>query len=181
MKFSALTINGAFCIESEALADERGFFARVFCQNEFQKMGLAHEIRQTSLSFNKTAGTVRGMHYQKAPAEEAKIITCAQGSLFDVLLDLRHGSPTFGQWTGVTLEAKSGVMVYVPKGCAHGFQTLEDDTAVYYQMFEFFNPALAAGVRYDDKRFGIRWPSPVAVISDKDRSYPDFQPEAALR
>ena len=175
MKFAETKIPGAFRILPEMIEDERGGFGRLFCQSVFRERKLPGEIRQTSLSRNSKAGTLRGMHYQRAPAQEAKIVSCLRGRLYDVILDLRPASPAFGKWESHQLDASEGVMLYIPEGCAHGFQTLTDHTEVYYQMFEFFRPELAAGVRYNDARFAIHWPLPVSVISEKDLSYDDFE------
>jgi len=174
MIFTRTGIEGAYIIEPEPLADERGFFARSFCREEFLKNGLESRIVQCNISSNKRSGTLRGMHYQIPPFEEAKIVSCIRGSIYDVVLDLRRGSSTYRRWSGVELSENNYTMVYIPKGCAHGFLTLEDDCVVYYQMTEFFHPECARGVRWDDPAFGITWPHPAEIISEKDQSYPDY-------
>ncbi len=174
MKFEELKIPGVFRIQIEQTEDERGSFGRCFCEQEFRKWGLRSRVRQSNVSFNEKAGTLRGMHFQRLPKEEAKLVSCPQGALFDVVLDLRSSSPSFCEWVGVEISEENASMVYVPEGCAHGFQTLRDGTSVFYQLFESYDPALSSGVRYDDPCFGIRWPLPVAVVSSKDLAYPDF-------
>lgn len=174
MIFTRMGIEGAYIIEPEPLTDERGFFARSFCKEEFQRNGLESRIVQCNISSSKRAGTLRGMHYQIPPFEEAKIVSCIRGSIYDVVLDLRKGSSTYRRWSGMELSENNYTMVYVPKGCAHGFLTLEDDCVVYYQMTEFFHPEYARGVRWDDLAFGITWPHPAEIISEKDQNYPDY-------
>lgn len=174
MKFVATPLVGVYVIEVEPLADERGFFARTWCEQEFREHGLNPALAQCSISFNKRRGTVRGMHYQAEPHEETKLVRCVRGAMYDVLVDLRRDSASFMQWYGAVLNADNRRMLYVPSGVAHGFQTLEDDTEVSYQISEFFHPESARGVRWDDPAFGITWPEAVSVISERDRSYPDF-------
>ncbi|MDE3110641.1 MAG: dTDP-4-dehydrorhamnose 3,5-epimerase [Acidobacteriota bacterium] len=154
--------------------DERGFFARTWCRNEFASHGLNSSVAQCNTSFNKRKGTLRGIHFQIAPSAEAKLVRCIRGAIYDVVLDLRPESKTLGQWIGVVLTAENRRAVYVPEGCGHGFLTLEDDTEVFYIMSEFYNPDCARGVRWNDPKFGITWPGKVEVISDRDRRYPDF-------
>jgi dTDP-4-dehydrorhamnose 3,5-epimerase len=168
-------IPGAFSIQIEPLGDERGFFARSWCQREFEANGLDGRIVQCNISFNTRKGTLRGMHYQAAPFEEAKLVRCTRGAIYDVVVDLRPGSPTFRRWVGFTLTALNREMVYIPKGCAHGFLTLEDETEVFYQMSQFYHPESARGVRWNDPAFNIVWPGAVEVISERDRTYPDFR------
>ena len=175
MIFTETTLKGAFVIELERLGDERGFFARSWCQKEFEAHGLNPRLVQCNISFNKKRGTLRGMHYQAAPHEEAKLVRCTMGSIYDVIIDLRPGSPTFKQHLSVFLGSSNQKMLYIPEGFAHGFLTLEDNTEVFYQMSEFFAPDHAQGFRWNDPAFGIQWPSDVKVISDRDRSYPDFK------
>lgn len=175
MEFLKTKLPGVFEIRIEAKPDERGFFARTWCRTEFEAQGLAGNLVQCSLSFNKRKGTLRGMHYQIGPYEEAKLIRCTQGAIYDVVLDLRPRSPAFKDWIGVELTAGKRNMMYVPQGCAHGFLTLEDQSEVIYQMSEFQNPESARGVRWDDPAFQIKWPAKVEVISERDRTYPDFQ------
>jgi dTDP-4-dehydrorhamnose 3,5-epimerase len=168
-------LTGAFVIEPEPIMDERGLFSRTFCQHEFEALGLDSDLRQCSISFNHRRGTLRGMHYQAAPHEEAKLVRCTRGAIHDVLLDLRASSPTSRHWLAVRLSADNRRMVYIPRGFAHGFQTLVDDTEVAYQMSEFYHPESARGLRWNDPRFAIEWPLADAIISARDRSYPDFE------
>ncbi len=174
MIFTGTGIEGVYIIEPEPFTDERGFFARSFCREEFLKNGLDTEFVQCNISYNKQSETLRGMHYQIPPFEEAKIVSCTRGSIYDVVLDLRRGSSTYRQWFGAKLSERNYKMLYVPKGCAHGFLTLDDDCVVYYQMTEFFHPECARGVRWDDPAFGIAWPHPAKIISEKDQNYPDY-------
>lgn len=175
MIFHETKLPGAFEICIEPRADERGFFARTWCEQEFKDHGLNPQLAQCSVSFNVRQGTLRGMHYQAAPYPESKVVRCTRGSLYDVVVDLRPQSTTFRQWIAVTLTAEKRNMVYVPEGCAHGFLTLEDDTEIFYQISEFFKPELSRGVRWDDPALRIVWPGPARVISERDRTYPDFQ------
>lgn len=175
MIFHGTKIAGAFEICPEFLNDERGFFARVWCQREFEAHGLAGRFVQCNTSYSKAKGTLRGMHYQEAPFAEDKLVRCTSGAIYDVVLDLRADSPTFKQWIAVTLTSEQRNMVYVPRGCAHGFLTLEDETEVFYQMSEFYNSDASRGVRWDDPAFGITWPESVRVISGRDRNYADFK------
>jgi len=175
MKFQATKIAEVFEIHVEPRRDERGFFARTWCRKEFEEHGLESTLVQCSISFNARKGTLRGMHYQAAPFGESKLVRCTKGSICDVVLDLRPQSPTFKEWIAVTLTAESRTMVYVPKGCAHGFLTLQDETEVFYQMSEVYNAESGRGVRWNDPSFGIAWPEKVEVISDRDRNYPDFK------
>lgn len=175
MIFAETKLKGAYIIEPERLEDERGFFARTFCQEEFAAHGLRTRFVQCSISFNKKKGTLRGMHYQVAPHEEAKLVRCTMGAIYDVIIDLRPGSPTFTQWVAVELTAQNRKMLYIPEGLAHGFQTLEDDTEVFYQMSEFYHPECARGVRWDDPVFGIKWPKiHHRIVSEIDQRYADF-------
>jgi len=175
MKFDETKIWGAFQIGIEPIKDERGFFARAWCRNEFGASKLESNLAQCSISYNIRKGTLRGMHYQVAPFEEVKLVRCTKGSIYDVVLDLRPQSPTYRKWVGVLLTAEKRNMVYIPKGCAHGFLTLEDDTEVFYQMSEVYDAASARGFRWNDPAFGITWPEKVEVISERDRTYPDFR------
>ena len=174
MKFHSLSVAGAFLIEPQRLEDGRGFFARVFCHDEFVAHGLNPRVVQSSISYNRRRGTLRGMHYQTAPHEEAKLVRCTRGRAYDVVLDLRSGSPTHGRWAAAEIRAEDQRMVYVPEGCAHGFQTLEDDTELFYQMSEFFHPECGAGVRWDDPAFGIAWPIADPTVSERDRGYAPY-------
>jgi dTDP-4-dehydrorhamnose 3,5-epimerase len=181
MIFQETRLPGVFEIYPERKADERGFFDRCWCEKEFQSHGLDPRLAQCSVSFNLRKGTLRGMHYQEAPYRECKLIRCTQGALYDIILDLRPDSPTFKQWTSMVLTAENRGMIYAPKGCAHGFLTLEDETEVFYQISEFYSPESARGVRWNDPAFGIFWPIPVQVIAERDRSYADFEPTYALQ
>ncbi len=174
MTFHETKLKGVFEIHLERKPDERGFFARSWCQKEFESNGLNPKLVQCSISFNARRGTLRGMHYQVAPYQEAKLIRCTSGGIYDVVVDLRPDSVTFKNWIAVVLTAANHHMVYVPEGCGHGFLTLEDDTEVFYQMSEFYNSEAARGVRWNDPAFGISWPEEVKVISERDRTYADF-------
>jgi dTDP-4-dehydrorhamnose 3,5-epimerase len=165
-------LKGAFIIEPERLEDERGFLARTFCAKEFKDMGLDHKLAQSTIVYNKIKGTLRGMHYQASPYPEAKLVRCTKGAIYDVIVDLRPRSPTLMMWLGIELTETNRKMLYVPAGFAHGYQTLEDETEVFYQMSEFFHSECARGVRWDDPAFRILWPLAVSVISEKDKSYP---------
>lgn len=175
MIFMETPVVGAFVVDLEPIEDRRGCFARAFCSREFAEHGLGLRVVQCNLSSNRKKGTVRGMHYQVAPHEEAKLVRCTRGSIYDVVLDLRRNSPTYGRWHAVELNRRNHRMLYVPRGCAHGFQTLKDDTEVFYQVSAFYSSESARCVRWDDPAFGIRWPLEAAVISDKDRDCPDFE------
>lgn len=172
MKFTETKLRGAFVVEVEPQADARGLFARTFCAREFQARGLATSFVQCSVSQNLKRGTVRGLHYQQPPACEVKLVRCTAGALMDVIVDLRPGSPTYLQHLGVELTARNRRTLYVPEMFAHGFQTLEDDTEVFYQISAFFEPTLATGIRHDEPKLGIEWPLPVSVMSEKDRQWP---------
>ena len=174
MTFAEAPLAGAFIVEPECIHDERGFFARTWCQHEFERRGLATRWAQCNLSFSDKAGTLRGMHLQAPPHSEAKLIRCTRGAIHDVIIDLRAESPTFKQHFGTILTAENRRMLYVPEGLAHGFLTLEDESEVFYQMSSFYDPSFARGVRWNDPTFAIPWPGHVGVISEKDRSYPDF-------
>lgn len=175
MRFIPTPLQGAYVIEPETIVDERGFFARTWCEHEFADHGLNPNLVQCNISYNKVRGTLRGMHYQRAPHVEAKLVRCTQGGIYDVVVDLRSDSKSFAQWFGVELTAENRIALYVPEGMAHGFLTLHDGTEVLYQMSDFFHAASAAGVRWDDSAFGIHWPGQVKVISERDRNYQDFQ------
>jgi dTDP-4-dehydrorhamnose 3,5-epimerase len=175
MIFTETRLHGAFIIEPQPIEDARGFFARTFCVEEFSAHGLNAKLVQCNISFNKTRGTLRGMHYQAQPHSEVKLVRCTQGAIYDVIIDLRPESPTFKQWIGVELTAQNHRMLYVPEGFAHGFQTLEDNSEVFYQMSEFYHSDSARGVRWDDMQFNVAWPLAICIISDKDHSYADFQ------
>jgi dTDP-4-dehydrorhamnose 3,5-epimerase len=173
--FRETPLSGVLEIHLEAKCDERGFFARSWCQQEFGIYGLNSTLVQCSVSFNTRKGTLRGIHYQAAPYPETKLVRCTKGAIYDVAVDLRPQSPTYKQWTGVTLTGENRQMLYVPEGCGHGFLTLEDETEVFYQMSEFYHPDLARGVRWNDPAFGIAWPGEAVQISERDRTYPNFE------
>jgi dTDP-4-dehydrorhamnose 3,5-epimerase len=174
VKFKETKLKGAYVIEPEKLEDERGYFARVWCQQEFLKHGLDIGLVQCNVSYSPRKGTLRGMHYQVTPNAETKLIRCTRGSIFDVALDLRPESPTFKRWTSAVLTAGNHSMLYIPEGCAHGFLTLEANCEVFYQMSEFYHPESARGVRWNDPAFGIEWPEKAEILATRDASYPDF-------
>ena len=175
MIFSQSRLSGVFEVHLERATDDRGFFARTWCLKEMEALGLNSSVVQCNASFNTRKGTLRGMHYQEAPYQEAKLVRCTSGAIYDVVVDLRPQSPTFKDWVAVVLTSKKRNMVYVPEGCAHGFLTLEDETEIFYQMSEFYHPELSRGVRFDDPAFKITWPGKIEVISERDRTYPDFE------
>ena len=174
MVFQETVLGGAFVIDLEPIEDERGFFARSYCAREFAAHGLHTDWPQCNVSYNRRQGTLRGMHYQAPPHAEVKLVRCTRGAIHDVIIDLRPESETFRRHVGVELTAANRTMLYIPAGFAHGFLTLEDDTEVFYQMGAFFEPSAGRGARYDDPAFGIEWPVPIQVVSEKDRTYPDF-------
>jgi dTDP-4-dehydrorhamnose 3,5-epimerase len=174
--FRETTLSGAFIVDLEPRADERGFFARTFCEREFEEHGLPTWYPQCNLSRNRKAGTLRGMHYNAAPHGEAKLIRCATGAIYDVIIDLRAGSTTNLAWFGVELTAMEGRALFVPAGFVHGFITLEDDTDVFYQMGDFYRPEAARGLRWNDPRLAIRWPREPTLVAERDASYPDYDP-----
>ena len=177
MKFTPTKLAGVWLVDMERHADERGWFARTWCAEEFAAHGLPKSFSQCSSSFNRRRGTLRGMHYQVAPHAEAKLVRCTRGAMFDVALDLRPGSATFKQWAGVELTAENGRALYLPEGCAHGFQTLADDTEVFYQISCPWHSASGRGVRWNDPCFAIEWRQPeLALLSDRDASYPNYSP-----
>jgi len=177
VRFVRLGIPGAFRVEIEPLADDRGFFARTFCTREFAAAGLEHRLAQTSLSFNPRRGTLRGLHYQAEPHGEAKVVRCVRGAIHDLLADLRPDSPTFRQHLALELSADGRTAVYIPTGVAHGFLTLSDDCEVHYAMSELYEPAAARGVRWNDPAFRIVLPEPLRLISERDAGFPDFLPD----
>jgi dTDP-4-dehydrorhamnose 3,5-epimerase len=174
--FVATSIPGAFVVHLERHEDERGFFARAWSPEDLQANGLDPRLAQTSLSWNQRRGTLRGMHYQMAPFEEAKLVTCVRGALHDVIVDLRAGSPGFRKWFGVRLDAERLDALYVPGGVAHGYLTLADDTLVHYQISERYSPEYARGVRWDDPAIGIEWPVRPVAISERDAAFPLLEP-----
>ena len=175
MIFHELEIPGAFLLEPQRLEDVRGFFARTYCRRELEDRGLDPTVVQCNISVNKKRGTVRGMHWQAAPYEEIKLVRCTRGKVHDVMVDLRPDSPAFKRHYAVELDDDSRMSLYIPAGCAHGFQTLVDGAEVFYQMSEFYYPECARGVRWNDPAFAITWPLEVTVISEKDMSFPDFE------
>ena len=175
MIFKEIKLKGAYIIDLEKMEDERGFFARSWCKREFEAYGLVTRMSQCSISFNRKAGTLRGMHYQQ-PKWEVKLVRAIKGSIFDVIIDLRPESPSYMNHFTLSLSDENRKMLYIPEGFAHGFQTLENNTEVYYQISEFYIPENARGFRYDDPVFGIKWPKDVSTISERDLSFPDFKP-----
>ena len=174
MLFRETRIKGAYVIDLDFRADNRGFFARAWCQKEFQTQGLSTRLAQVNVSFNARKGTLRGMHFQLPPCQEAKVVSCTRGGIYDVIVDLRHDSPTYMQWVAVELTAGNRRLLYVPEGCAHGFQTLDDNSELLYLMSEFYSPEHARGARYNDPSFAIVWPLPAECLSEADRAWPDY-------
>ena len=174
MIFRETPLPGAWVLTPERFEDERGFFARTYCRRDFEARGLDPEIAQCSVSWNHRRGTLRGLHFQIAPHEEVKLVRVTRGAVWDVIVDLRPDSPTFRQHVAVVLSAEEGNQLYIPKGMAHGFQTLADETEVFYQISAFYAPEAARGYRWDDPAFAIPWPEPVTVMSEKDRNLPLF-------
>jgi dTDP-4-dehydrorhamnose 3,5-epimerase len=172
LKFVETPLAGAFVVEVEPVADERGMFARSFCQQEFRERGLEAVVAQCNVSHNRKRGTLRGLHYQAPPHEEAKLVRCTRGAIWDVIVDLREGSKTRLQWFATELTADNRRALYVPRGFAHAFQTLGADSEVFYQMSEFYHAASARGIRWDDPAIGIRWPLANPILSERDRAYP---------
>jgi len=175
MLFTPLAVAGAYLVELEPHRDERGFFARSYCAEEFARHGLPREFPQSNLSRNPRRGTLRGMHYAVAPSVESKLVRCSSGAIFDVLIDVREGSPSFGKWLSAELSRDNGAALFVPAGVAHGFLTLAEDTDVLYQMGDVFRADTARGLRWNDDAFGVTWPAPPALISERDASYPNFE------
>ena len=171
MKFIETKLKGAYIIEIEPISDDRGFFARSWCQQEFRNRGLNPNLVQCNISFNLRKGTLRGMHYQAKPHEEAKLVRCTKGAIYDVIIDIRPDSFTFKKWIAVELSSENHKMLYIPEGFAHGFQTLEDNTEVFYQMSEFYHPAGARGICWDDPEFQLEWQLTSKIISERDLSY----------
>lgn len=175
MKFIETKLPGAHIVELNRISDERGFFARSFCKEEFEQHGMISEVVQANLSWNERKGTLRGMHYQHDPYQETKFIRCTRGSIYDVIIDLRKHSPSYGEWLGVELTADNRSALYVPRDFAHGFITLEDKTEVSYLVSQSYQPGSEGGIRWDDPQFNIRWPISPTCISDKDANWPDFK------
>ncbi len=163
-----------YVIEPERIEDERGFFSRTFCRDEFSANGLVSTLVQCSASYNHKRGTLRGLHFQAAPHEEVKVVRCTRGAMFDVVVDLRPASPTYCKWISAELNENNGRMIYIPMGCAHGFQTVMDATEVFYQMSTMYNPAAGRGVRWNDRAIGIKWPIDTPIVSARDAGYPDL-------
>ena len=180
MKFTETSVLGVYIVDIEPHVDARGYFARVWCEQEFRDHGLNPNIVQVNTIFSQIQGTLRGVHFQQSPHTEAKLVRCVRGSVYDVAVDLRPDSATFRQWHAEVLRAGDGRMFYVPEGCGHGFQTLEDQTEVVYQATTSFAPSAASGVRYDDSAFGIDWPLPVRCLSESDSNWPEFNRERAF-
>ena len=181
MIFASTTIAGATTIDIEPHRDERGFFARTWCERELAAQGLSIDIAQESISYSRAKATMRGLHFQRAPHGEVKIVRCLQGAVYDVIVDLRPFSPSYRRWQGFDLTAANRRALYVPDGCLHGFLTLADESEVAYLISTFYVPEASSGYRYDDPAFGIAWPSPVAVISARDLQWPAFDADAAAR
>ncbi|TXK33857.1 dTDP-4-dehydrorhamnose 3,5-epimerase [Pontibacter qinzhouensis] len=179
MIFTETKLKGAYIVDVKRIEDDRGFFGRAWCKNEFDELGLSSNVVQTNLSSNKKKGTLRGMHFQVTPHAESKLVRCTRGALYDVIIDLREDSPTYMQWLGVELTADSFRMLYVPENFAHGFLTLQDNTDIMYQVTEFYAPAAERGIRYNDPSFNIAWPMKPQVISEKDLAHADFVHELA--
>ena len=175
MIFKETKLAGIIEVHLDPRSDERGFFARSWCEKEFAAHGLNPRLAQCNISFNAGKGTLRGMHYQAEPSQEAKLVRCTQGAIYDVAVDLRPQSATFKGWFGTVLSAENRHMLYIPEGCAHGFLTLADSTEVFYQMSESYHSESAQGVRFDDPAFQIVWPEKIEVISERDRTYPNFE------
>lgn len=175
MIFHETRLYGAYIVEIEKRSDNRGFFARSFCRNEFAKHGLTPDVMQANIGFSRLRGTLRGLHYQLAPHGEAKLVRCVSGSVYDVILDLRPDSPTREQWLGIELNAADYRLVYVPEGCAHGYLVLENNTEVSYQVSRFYTPEAEKGVRWNDPKFNIQWPGTENIlVSEKDQNWPDW-------
>lgn len=174
MIFIETELKDAYIIDIERREDPRGFFARTWCQQEFSAHNLTTMIAQANMSYNRQKGTLRGMHYQRPPYAETKLVRCTRGAIYDVIIDLRPDSPSYKRWIGVELTADNRRALFVPEGFAHGFQTLEDHSDVMYQVSQFYTPGAEGGIRYDDPAFGIEWPIEVAVISEKDAGWTDF-------
>lgn len=174
MIFTPLAIAGAFLVEPDPRVDDRGFFARTWCRREFAEQGLIAELAQISVAYTHRRGTLRGLHYQAEPHAEAKLVRCTQGAAFMVALDLRNESPSFGRWVGIELDPHNRRAMYVPPGCAQGYQTLTDATEILYQMSEFYAPGFGRGVRYNDPAFAVAWPLEPTLMSETDRNWPDF-------
>jgi len=181
MKLTELRVTGAYLVEQERIGDSRGYFARAWCKREFSDMGLTPDFVQKNMSRTEQRGTIRGLHYQLPPHSEAKFVRCIRGVIYDVIVDLRPDSPTFHNWVGIELSAEVGNAVYLPEGVAHGMQTLTDDVELLYRVTAYYEPDSERGFRYDDPTFGIAWPLPAALVSDKDLSWAPYEPNGVLR
>ncbi|MEO0616127.1 MAG: dTDP-4-dehydrorhamnose 3,5-epimerase [Pseudomonadota bacterium] len=179
MLFTPTAVAGAMILEVKRIGDDRGYFGRLWCEREMADQGLVSVIRQSNVGFSPRKGTLRGLHYQRAPHQEVKIVRCTRGRVFDVVVDLRPDSPTYCTWHGEMLTPENGKMLYVPEGCATGYLTLEDDSEIYYNTSEFYAPDAATGVRWDDPAFAIDWPEQPTVLSDNDVAWPDYTPSAS--
>ena len=175
MIFTETRLKGAYIIDTKKIGDDRGFFGRIWCQKEYEMYDLKTHIVQSNIGVSRQKGTLRGLHFQKPPYQEVKIVRCSRGAIFDVIVDLRPNSPTYKQWFGVELNEENTRMIYVPEGFAQGYQTLVDDTEMYYHTTNFYAPEAAFGVRFDDPAFQIEWPLPITIISDNDRKWPDYE------
>lgn len=175
MQFTPAPIHGAYVIDVKRIGDDRGFFGRLWCQEEYEDHGLVARIVQSNIGVSTSAGTLRGLHFQRPPHQEVKIVRCSRGAIFDVIVDLRPESPTYRQWFGVELNQENATMLYVPEGCATGYLTLRDDTEISYHASEFYHPESATGIRYNDPAFGIQWPGEIKILSENDRNWPDFE------
>lgn len=174
MIFTELELKGAFLIDIERLEDERGFFGRIWCKEEFREHGLNTSLVQANVSYNKFKATLRGMHFQKKPFQESKLVRCTKGSIYDVIIDIRPESNTFKQWIGVELNDVNRRMLYVPEGFAHGFMTLQDETEIYYMITEYYTKKAESGIKWDDPEINIEWPLDPLIVSDKDSNHPKF-------
>ena len=180
MKFTETELKGAYVVEIKRIEDNRGFFARSWCRDEFETAGLNANLAQINVAYTREQGTIRGMHFQKSPFAEAKLVSCLRGEVYDVMIDLRPDSATLGAWLGIVLSAENHRMLYIPEGFAHGYQTLQDDAELSYLTSAFYAPSATSGVRYDDPAFGIKWPLPVSCISEADRKWPNYKREKFL-
>jgi len=176
MIFNETAVHGAYTIDVNRIGDERGYFGRLWCQKELNDMGLKSHICQSNVGFSPVKGTLRGLHFQRAPHAEVKIVRCTRGAVFDVVVDLREWSPTYLKWHGVELNEDNGTMLYVPEGCATGYLTLRENSEIYYHATEFYQPESAHGVRWNDPAIGIEWPAEPEVLSDNDINWPDYKP-----
>ena len=176
MRFVETALQGAYVIETEPKEDERGMFARAFCQREFRQRGLKEDVAQCNLSYNISKGTLRGMHYQLPPHAEVKMVRCTRGGIYDVIIDIRRGSSSYLKWFGIELNSRNRRMLYVPEGFAHGYQALDDDSEVFYMVSQFYCPDFERGIRWNDPLFQITWPVAPPRMSPKDASHPDFRP-----